>query len=487
MIILTDILWKRKFNLIVIAEKIPFLALSVVFGLVALKAQQSVSALSYGMVNDSENYLYGFYNYISYLQKAIYPGVLSGVHPYGSTSHALLYTCTVLFFLFIGGSYWLYRKTGLLTLFGLAFFVVTISIVVKFIPVGEALLGERYSYIPYIGLFLLIAMFFSWLLQNPKYKTAGIAALSVYLLILVIPGFMYLLTYKNSETYWLNTIKAYPTYYRAHYVLALHYNDTGQNDTGQIDTGQIEKAIDHNTQAINLLEPGFPKEMANLYYNRASIYVNKMSDFSRAADDYRQVLKYDSTMKEPDSTMKNACFFLGYCYVKLDRSGEGYPFLKHYVALDSTNAKAYYFLALANRGLNQHQDAFDNLGRAIRLDPGFSDAYLQRSIVCIDYLDRPKDALNDLRLLVNQGYMLKVVYFNLANCNFHLGQNAEVIKYCDLAIGQGAEKGTAQFLKALSYEKMRQYRDAFTCGQAARDAGYKVDDNLLRKWKSAAG
>ena len=280
-VILVDILRNRKYTIAVIAEKIPFLAFSICFGLLALKAQQSVSALSYGMVDAPQNYLYGFYNYIVYLQKVIYPGALAGVHPYSSAFPGLLYAYTFLFFLFLAAAFWITRKTGPLTFFGFAFFIVTISIVVKFIPVGEALFAERYTYIPYIGLFMLLSLFFSWLLHEPRYKIAGAVTLTVYLFSLVIPGFMYLMTYKNSETYWLNTIKSYPLYWRPHYTVALYYTDINQND----------KAIDHNSRAINLVSPGDRKELANLHYNRASIFVNKLSDFSKAMEDYRKVLE----------------------------------------------------------------------------------------------------------------------------------------------------------------------------------------------------
>ena len=467
-VILVDIIRKRKYTMAVIAEKIPFLVFSICFGFLALMAQKSVSALSYGMVDTQHNYLYGFYNYISYLQKVIYPGVLAGVHPYSSAVHGILYVYPILFLLFIAAAFWIIRKTGPQTFFGIAFFIITISIVVKFIPVGEALFSERYTYIPYIGLFMLLSLSFSWLQHEPRYKIAGVIILTIYIFSLLIPGFMYLMTYKNSETYWQNTIKAYPLYWRPHYMIALYYTDRNQN----------EKAIDHNTIAINLISSGDRKTAANLHFNRASIFVNKLSDFSRAIEDYRKVLEYDSTKKD-------AYFFMGYCLSKEDRIEEASPYLKRFLTLDTTNGKAYYFLSFSNCRLNHFQEAYDNLGKAIQLEPGLYDAYLQRAIICIDYLSKPEDAVKDLLYLVSHEYELKIVYFNLANCYAHLGQNKEVITFCDKAIRVGGDKGTAFFLKALAYEKMNEFTDAYLSGHAAIAAGYPVDANLMRKWKLA--
>ncbi len=469
-IILVDILWKRKYTTAVIVEKIPFLVLSICFGLLALKAQQSVSALSYGMVDAQQNFLYGFYNYMCYLQRVIYPGVLSGIHPYTPTAPGLLYAFTLLFLLFIAAGLWISRKTGLRTFFGLAFFVVTISIVVKFIPVGEELLAERYTYIPYIGLFMLVALLFSWLLHELRYKTAGVIILTIYMFSLIVPGFRYLITYKNSETYWLNTIKSYPLYWRPHYTVALYYAEINQNN----------KAIDHNTLAIKLVSQSDRKELANLYYNRASVFVNKLSEFSRALDDYRKVLEYDSLKKD-------IYFYMGYCCTRMDRMEEASFYLNRHLKQDSTNGQAYYLLSVCNTRFNRYQDAYENLGKAIQLQPGLNDAYLQRAMVCIDYLSKQEEALKDLSFLVSQGYKPERVNLYLAICYLHLGQNNEVIACSDKAISLGGDKGKALFLKALAYDKMKLQKDAYRCGQAAITAGFQVDANLMRKWKSAGG
>ena len=41
--------------------------------------------------------------------------------------------------------------------FSLLFFLVTIFPVLQFLPVGQAIVAERYTYIPYLGLFIMIA------------------------------------------------------------------------------------------------------------------------------------------------------------------------------------------------------------------------------------------------------------------------------------------------------------------------------------------
>ncbi|MEI7727795.1 MAG: tetratricopeptide repeat protein [bacterium] len=469
-IILLDILRKRKFSKSLIVEKLPFLALSIGFGLLALKAQQSVSALSFGVVESHDNYLYGFYNYILYFLKAVYPGQMSGIHPYGSTAAAPSFLFLYPFiFLFVSAmGIWITRKTGPLSFFGFAFFVVTISIVVKFIPVGDAMIAERYTYIPYIGLFLLISLFFSSLINHPKYKIPGTILLTLYLFSLLIPGFMYLRTFKNSESYWLNTMKTYPLYWRPHYEIALYYTDINE----------INQAVDHNTSAISLISPINRTELANLYYNRASLFVNKLSDFSRALNDYQKVREFDSTKKDLN-------FNLGYCYTKLDRSKEATFYLKRLIEDDSTNGQAYYLLSFGNSRLSQYQEAYDNLGKAIRLKPDLNDAYLQRAMVCIDYLGKQDEAIKDLLFLISQGYRPEKVYLTLAICYLETGKYRDALACCDKVINLGGNKGKALYIKALALDKMNMKTEAYSCGMAAISAGFPVDPGLLNKWKPA--
>src|SRR5205085_11794262 len=55
--------------------------------------------------------------------------------------------------------------------FGLGFFSITVFLVLQLLPVGGAIMADRYSYIPSIGIFYLIGEGIYWLWNNRKYKT----------------------------------------------------------------------------------------------------------------------------------------------------------------------------------------------------------------------------------------------------------------------------------------------------------------------------
>ncbi|MBL0342980.1 MAG: hypothetical protein IPP71_20190 [Bacteroidetes bacterium] len=51
-------------------------------------------------------------------------------------------------------------------LFGFLFYFFTVAMVIQVVPVGKAIVAERYSYVPYIGLFFIIARFYLMIRNN---------------------------------------------------------------------------------------------------------------------------------------------------------------------------------------------------------------------------------------------------------------------------------------------------------------------------------
>ena len=78
-----------------------------------------------------------------------------------------------------------YRK---LLIFGMLFFFVNISLVLQIIPIGQAIVAERYTYIPYIGLLIIIGKVYCDV-RSTKYEVRGIIFSSV--LIIAVLAFSY--------------------------------------------------------------------------------------------------------------------------------------------------------------------------------------------------------------------------------------------------------------------------------------------------------
>jgi hypothetical protein len=190
-LIIFDYYYKRKLTIGLVLEKIPFFVLSVIFGLLAIYSQQSDSSLDMLDYNLIDRLFLSAYAIVYYIFKLFIPAGLSAMHYYplkvGNFLPFGYYLTPFLILLIIYGVY----KSGKFKkelVFGLGFFLINLLLVIQIIPVGRAIVAERYTYVPYIGLFFIIGQFFVMTMDKKfsfasKIKTPLIAILVIYTLL----------------------------------------------------------------------------------------------------------------------------------------------------------------------------------------------------------------------------------------------------------------------------------------------------------------
>ncbi len=206
----------RKLDLKLLLEKIPLFGLSVLFGLLSIYAQKDVGALGTLDVSFTvlERLALGCYALCMYLWKLVVPTNLSNFYPYpmkvGGSLPALYYVFPVL----VAGmlfAVWKFGRKNRLLILGLSFFVLNLLLLLQFIPVGGCIMSDRYTYIPYVGLFLLIGSLVAKLYEEKK-PMANVAMGVVLVASLV---FGYLTNERNKEWYdsislWNSAIERHP-------------------------------------------------------------------------------------------------------------------------------------------------------------------------------------------------------------------------------------------------------------------------------------
>ena len=114
-------------------------------------------------------------------------------------------------------------------LFGAFLFLITLLPTLQFIPNSSVIVADRYTYIPSIGIFFIMATFIYWL-YSKKLKM-----FSLVLVILIISTFS-IMTYsrckvwKDSVTLWNNALINYPGSSIIYSSLGAAYSDLGQDD-----------------------------------------------------------------------------------------------------------------------------------------------------------------------------------------------------------------------------------------------------------------
>lgn len=169
-----DYLKQRKFSRVLIYEKMPFLVLSVIFGLVAIKASSSFGHITvleteYSIPERLALLLYGV---SFYLLKLFIPVNLSAIYAFPSTDQSLsdaaiqggnlqgmlpgwAYLTMLLAVEF--GYFIIKQRKNRLFLFGAVLFLFSISMVLPLFWSRIFITADRYTYLPYIGIFIIIA------------------------------------------------------------------------------------------------------------------------------------------------------------------------------------------------------------------------------------------------------------------------------------------------------------------------------------------
>lgn len=419
-LLLLDYLQKRDFSKKVILEKIPFFVLSLVFGLIVIWAQKESSAISGGESHPPlQSILIPIYGLLMYIIRLIVPYNLSALHPYpmmldGKIPVEIVYSFIPLLLIL-----WLliklYRRNRKVV-FGFAFFVLVIFPVLQILSVGSAIISERYTYLPYIGLFILLAVILE---ENYKKgtqfsKNLTLVLTGVYLAVLMFQTHQRVSIWKNDESLWTDVIDSYPEDYFAYM----------KRGSYRVKNGEQEKALIDFNKAISI----FPSDYYTLN-NRGMIFFSQKK-YDLAEKDFRAAIKSDTSLYE-------AYLNLGLVYLN---TGNHNPALIHFkraellapenelpclnqallyermqsedlalkaynkaVELNPSNFQSYRYRGvfyLARGKLNQ---ALIDMERAIQLNERYSEAYYWKAIILAKKGEK-KEAQHQLEKAINLGY-----------------------------------------------------------------------------------
>lgn len=276
-LLLCDYLLGRKFDKKSFTEKIPFFSIAFFFGIIAIYAKDSPGTTSLkAPVSFIESLFILSQVIVSYFSKLVLPIRLSCLYPSIkeiSSSSSYLYLSLVVGLL-IGGI--LSGKLSKKITFGILFFFITIS---PILPLN--IVADRYTYIPFIGIFYIIGEGFSWL-YHWKIAAHKIVKTIPLIMFIGIVGIFSFLTWercriwKDSVSLWSDVLKNYPN-------ILIAYIDRG---TAFLQRREFDRAISDFNHALKM-NPDDEKT-SSIYNNRGNAYVGKglydqaIPDFTKA-------------------------------------------------------------------------------------------------------------------------------------------------------------------------------------------------------------
>lgn len=356
-------------------EKLPFFALSLLFGVVAIAAQKQGEA-----VGDVSAYplhqriVFASYGLVQYVRKLLLPTDLSAFYPYfvrpgeslplGYWLYPLLAIAGVLFVV------WIARRRRWIA-FGAAFFFVNLILVLQLLPVGAAIMADRYSYLSSIGLLLILAVLHGAWSARARNAVPTIA-LGVIAVLFAAITYARCQVWHDSGTLWSDVIAKHPE-------APVAWNNRG---IYRKDNGDFAGAMEDYSRALEL-DPGY----ALAYTNRA-VARQRLGDFHGALEDLDRSISLD-----PGDS--GAFVNRGVVQIRLGQTDRAIADFTRAIELDPSNAAAYGNRGTLRSNLGEYQAALADLDRSLALNPMQPDALVARALARSGAGD-PESALADL-------------------------------------------------------------------------------------------
>jgi tetratricopeptide (TPR) repeat protein len=268
-----------------LAEKAPFLLLSVASGVVTFIAQQRGGSVV-SLETESWGTRLGHVPlaYVSYMGKLLWPTGLCAFYSFATEPSIKLIVCSALLVLGISAGVCFFARTLPYLAVGWFWFLGTLIPVIGLIQVGGQSIADRYSYLPSVGLFIALVWGFADAARFLSKKPARLGAVGGG----AILGACLWLTHRQLP-YWHDSIALFG---RA--VAVNSRNPLALTNLGGalVNAGRIDEGKARLRQALDLL-PNSPAARASI-----AVGLEAQEKTSEAIATYREVLRREPDMPE---------------------------------------------------------------------------------------------------------------------------------------------------------------------------------------------
>jgi tetratricopeptide (TPR) repeat protein len=338
-----------------VREKLPLILLAVASSAVTFVAQRRGGAVSgLDVMPPARRVANALVAYVAYIGKMLWPADLSVFYPYPRS--VPVWQVIGALVVLLGASFLvarLARRRPYLAV-GWLWYLGTLVPVIGLIQVGTQAMADRYTYVPLIGVFIVIAwgvpdLFARW--PRAAWR-ANAAAAAIAILASAVVARGQAAVWSTSDTLWRHALTVDPANYYA------------QNAVGRLDAerGRLAEAMTHFAESVRLA-PNFPDAYDNL-----GLALARQGRFAEAIAQYRNALRID-----PDSA--EAHNNLGAALMKNGKAEEATAQYAEAIRLDPDSATAHNNMGQALAGLGRTADAIAQYEVALRLQPDLADAH----------------------------------------------------------------------------------------------------------------
>ena len=435
-LLIIDYYLQRKFTFRTVIEKSVLLLFSIGFGLTTYLIQSKDAIANFSTFSVIQRLLFASYGFVMYIWKLLVPVNLSAFYPYPNLTlsgylPAIFYILPLVVIL-LAGLTWYSTRYIRVIIFGILFYFISIMLVLQFISVGSALMSDRYSYVPSIGLFFVIGYYTDWLFRK-KVKAFRILKYAAVLLLAIYSGILIKLSYntvrvwENSATLWTDVIQKNQYVEVAHKNRGNYYAGKNLTDLALVD--------------YDVLMQMHTKD-AKIYSNLGNIY-GLRGEVDKALDAYSKSLALDSTAYD----------------IYLNRG--------------VTLARAKRF-----------NESIRDFEKAMKLNPGEFDVMQVLAYALLDN-NQPDKALGYFNTLIGINQHNEDLYLKRGICNYQLKNYEEALTDYNQCISINSSNSSAYINISVLYNARKDYKNALFYAKKAKALGLEIDqkyiDGLIQK------
>jgi tetratricopeptide (TPR) repeat protein len=358
---------RRTFRLLI--EKLPFLAFSIASSAVTLVAQQRGHAMiPLEMTSIFVRAQNATLAYIAYIGKLFSPIGLAVIYPYDrhpSVLHALLALAALVI---VSAAAILIRRQQPYAFTGWFWFLITLAPVIGIVQVGSQSMADRYTYIPLVGLFIILA-WGGWDALNRLRIPPFAQALAASIALVLCAGLT-----RAQLRYWHDGIALFQ-----HALNVTVANGAAEANLGFAfsEQGEHDKAIAHYKAVLKWLSPAKQNQLLPKSYPEATAAVwnnlggslAAIGKLEEAINAYQNALKLDPSMGDAHENLAFA----------LARSGRLQESLIHFgdaARLEPENASVHNIYAVMLGAAGRTDEAMQEFQIALRLAPGSAATHI---------------------------------------------------------------------------------------------------------------
>ena len=390
---LVDRFWRPALPLV--QEKIPFFLLAAGSSIITFSVQKAGGAVqTTDLLPFSVRIANAIHSYVAYLLKTSWPGNLSVFYrlqmasypPYQVALAALFLLSITILVIHLA-----YRFSYLAV--GWFWYLGTLIPVIGLVQVGGQAMADRYTYVPLIGIFIVIAWGASDLVAKWTAQRKPLALAAAFMLLACsIAAWHEVQYWRDTVSLSSHAVEIDEDNYMAHQILGTAFASQGKgldaihnfekalqinphyaeahNNLGNVllQQGQTDKALLHFTEALRL-NPKY----AEAHYNMGAVLYSQGKSVEAIAH-YREAIRL-----KPDYV--NAFYNLA---VALDHQGDLQGAVTNYseaIRLKPDFMEAYNNLGVTLFDHGQVQKALDAFSQALRVKPDNTDARRNRDAI----------------------------------------------------------------------------------------------------------